>query len=64
MAFKLPFQKGKNNSDGSLNCHGLPLFAWEQLREKEEVTGRGSYLRKALLPMVWFLWRETILRRW
>ena len=42
MAFKLPFLKGKCNSDGSLNCHSLPLFAWEQLRDKEEAIGRGS----------------------
>ena len=43
MAFKLPFQKGKCNSDGSLDCHGLPLFEWKQLRDKEEAIGRGSY---------------------
>ena len=43
MAFKLPFLKGKCNSDGSLDCHGLPLFAWKQLRDKEEAIGRGSY---------------------
>ena len=43
MAFKLPFLKGKYNSDGSLDYHGLPLFAWGQLRDKEEVIGRGSY---------------------
>ena len=43
MAFKLPFLKGKYNSDGSLDCYGLPLFAWEQLRDKEEAIGRGSY---------------------
>ena len=42
MAFKLPFLKGKCYSDGSLNCHSLPLFAWEQLRDKEEAIGRGS----------------------
>ena len=43
MAFKLPFLKGKCNSDGSLDCHGLPLFEWKQLRDKEEAIGRGSY---------------------
>ena len=43
MAFKLPFLKGKCNSDGSLDCHGLPLFAWKQLPDKEEAIGRGSY---------------------
>ena len=43
MAFKLPFLKGKCNSDGSLDCHGLPLFAWKQLRDKEEAIGRGYY---------------------
>ena len=43
MAFKLPFLKGKYNSDGPLDCHGLPLFAWEQLRDKEEAIVRGSY---------------------
>ena len=43
MAFKLPFLKGKYNSDGSLDCHGLPLFTWEQFRDKEEAIGRGSY---------------------
>ena len=45
MAFKLPFLKGKYNSDGPLDCHGLPLFAREQLygRDKEEAIGRGSY---------------------
>ena len=43
MAFKLPLLKGKYNSDGSLDCHGLPLFAWEQVRDKGEAIGRGSY---------------------
>ena len=43
MAFKLLFLKGKYNSDGSLDYHGLPLFAWGQLRDKEEVIGRGSF---------------------
>ena len=42
MVFKLLFLKGKYNSDGSLDCHSLPLFAWEQLRDKEEAIGRGS----------------------
>ena len=39
----MPFLKGKYNSDGSLDCHGLPLFAWEQLQDKEEATSRGSH---------------------
>ena len=43
MAFKLPFLKGKCRSDGSLDCHGLPLFAWKRLRDKEKAVGRGSY---------------------
>ena len=42
-AFKLPFLKGKYNSDGSLDCHGLPLFAQEQLQDKEEAISRGSH---------------------
>ena len=42
-AFKLPFLKGKYNSDGSLDCHGLPLFAREQLQDKEEAIGWGSH---------------------
>ena len=43
MAFKLPFVKGKYHSDGSLDCHGVPLFAWEQFRDREEAIGRGSH---------------------
>ena len=43
MAFKLPSLKGKYNSDGSLDCHSLPLLAWEQLRDKEEAISQGSY---------------------
>ena len=42
MAFKLPFLKGKYNSDRSLDCHGLPSIAWEQLQGKEEAISRGS----------------------
>ena len=42
--FKLPSPvKGKSNANKSLLCHGLPLFQWGNLREKEEVIGRGSF---------------------
>ena len=38
---ELPFLKGKYNSDRSLDCHGLPSIAWEQLQGKEEAISRG-----------------------
>ena len=43
MTFKLPSLKGKYNADKSLVCHGLPLFQWGNLREKEEPIDRGSF---------------------
>ena len=43
MTFKLPSLKGKSYADKSLACHGLPLFQWGNLREKEEPIGRGSF---------------------
>ena len=43
MAFKLPSLKGKSNSDKSHVGHGLPLFQWGNLRDKEEAIGRGSF---------------------
>ena len=43
MTFKLPSLKGKSNADKSLVCHGLPLFQWGNLRDKEEPIGRGSF---------------------
>ena len=43
MTFKLSALKGKPNADKSLVCHGLPLFQWGNLREKEEPIGRGSF---------------------
>ena len=36
MAFKLPSLKGRVNSNRSLVSHGLPLFDWIQLQDKEE----------------------------
>ena len=35
MAFKLPSLKGRVNSNKSLVSHGLPLFDWIQLQDKE-----------------------------
>ena len=43
MTFKLPSLKGKSNADKSLVSHGLPLFQWGNLQEKEEPIGRGSF---------------------
>ena len=43
MTFKLPSLKGKSNADKSLVSHGLPLFQWGDLQEKEEPIGRGSF---------------------
>ena len=43
MAFKLPSLKGRVNSNRSLVSHGLPLFDWIQLQNKEEAIGRGSF---------------------
>ena len=43
MTFKLPSLKGKSNADKPLVCHGLTLFQWGNLREKEEPIGRGSF---------------------
>ena len=42
MTFKLPSLKGKSNADKCLVCHGLPLFQWGNLRDKEPI-GRGSF---------------------
>ncbi|XP_068700833.1 cyclin-dependent kinase 9-like [Montipora foliosa] len=43
MAFKLPSLKGRVNSNRSLISHGLPLFDWIQLQDKEKAIGRGSF---------------------
>ena len=45
MTFKFPPPplKGKSNADKSLVSHGLPLFQWGNLQEKEEPIGRGSF---------------------
>ena len=36
MAFKLPSLKGRINFDRSMVLHGLPLFDWIQLQDKQE----------------------------
>ena len=43
MSFKLPSLKGRVNSNRSLVSHGLPLFDWIQLQDKEEAIGRGCF---------------------
>jgi len=41
MAFKLPSLNGRVRSDKSLDREGLPLFDWNQLKDKEDAIGQG-----------------------